>query len=217
MGENVEETFILNNELLTDCREQIQFYTAIKRKLGSSIKLYEMTIIFINMCQILLPVSITIFESLKQYMVTLSEVQINMIPIILSATLSLFISFSKYFQFENTLFTMGSINSKYTFIISRLKHKERCILNTKTNDPIVTQTVLLQFDRDTLDSYIEQILNETDVKFKNITIDDLNTHAILQRQYSNRISVNFTDFINRPRTAVNSNIFYRFYKYLFRT
>ena len=192
----LDNIFIYNNELLYDCKEQINYYYKIKSKLSESIGLYEFTIIIINTLQILLPIAITLFESLKTHINTLSEFQINLIPITLSSSLTLFIAFSKYFQFETTLATMNNVDLRYTFIIARLRHRERCILKNKTINKDEIDKMLIEFELDTLDSYIEQTLNDTDAKFKNIAMKDVDTRAILKRQYLNRTTHNFKNSID---------------------
>ena len=125
----------------------------------------------------------------------LTTLQLSMIPIILSATLSLFISFSKYCQFETTLASINNIDSKYTFIISRLRHKERCILKNKDIHKIIIDKILSKFDKDTFDAYVEQVLNETDSNFKNIAMKEINASDILHRQYVDRTVLDFNDVL----------------------
>jgi len=213
MRNDIEEIFIHSKSLLYDCKQQINYYSEIKKKLSGNINNYEKIIIIINFFQIILPVSITLFESLKSYITIISELHKSMIPIILSASLSLFISFSKYFQFETTLASMGNIDSKYTFIISRLRHKERCILKLKSKNKDEIDNMLINFDNDTLDSYIEITLNETDLKFKNIVMKNLDTKSILSKQYSSKIANTFSDTDIEPENISVKSFFNKIYTF----
>ena len=206
----LDTIFIYNNELLSECKDQIQYYTAIKTKLSSSISLYERTIIIFNTLQILLPITITLFESLKGYITTLSQLELNIIPISLSSSLSLLISFSKYFQFETTLATMNNIDSRYTFIIARIRHRQRCILKIKSDNKIDIDKTLVEFDKDTLDTYIEQTLNDTDSKIKNVVIKEINATQILNRQYKNRTINNFNDIIQEEEPKIKKKSLFHY-------
>jgi len=137
-----------------------------------------------------------------------------MIPIVLSATLSLFISFSKYCQFETTLASMNNIDSKYTFIISRLRHKERCILKNKDIHKIKINKILSKFDKDTFDTYVEQVLNETDSNFKNIAMKEINADDILRRQYKDRTVLDFNDVLKETSIKKKKSVLTKIKNYL---
>lgn len=164
--------------------------------LGFYINIIQISVIFVSSL-------ITFFESIKGY-ININEFVLTIIPIIASTYIAIILSISRFFKLNINKEHLSNIIEKYTFIISRLKSKERLIKNFdfKSGKLIDWHKIIENYNKDGIEDFITKTTEESD------TIITLKENVYYQNIYFKLKLEKSLQHYNQDRIPDRDNKFY---------
>ena len=194
----LQKKYILDN-LDKDVKKFIKkkaFLVLKSSTLGFYINIIQISVIFVSTL-------ITFFESIKSY-INVNEFGLTIIPIIASTYIALILAISRFFKFNITKEHLSKIIEQYTFIISRLKSKERLIKNFdfKSRKLIDWHKIIENYNKDGIEDFITKTTEESD------TIITLKENVYYQNLYFKLKLEKSLQHFNQDRIPDRDNKFY---------
>lgn len=164
--------------------------------LGFYINIIQISIIFIS-------AMITFFESIKTFII-IDEFELTVIPIIFSTYIALILSISRFFKLDIKKEQLSKVIEKYSFIISRLKSKERLIKNFNFKIKKLTDwhKIIENYNKDGIEDFITTTTEESD------TIITLKENVYYQNLYFKLKLEKSLQHFNQDRLPDRDNKFY---------
>jgi hypothetical protein len=164
--------------------------------LGFYINIIQISIIFVSTL-------ITFFESIKSF-ITVNEFGLTIIPIIASTYIALSLAISRFFKLDIKKEHLSKVIEKYTFIISRLKSKERLIKNFdfKSRKLMDWHKIIENYNKDGIEDFITKTTEESD------TIITLKENVYYQNLYFKLKLEKSLQHFNQDRLPDRDNKFY---------